>query len=294
MRFAIGFAVNFFAPGVKTKRRAMTILLVIAVLAAAAWLSARRFERSRLFFPQREYEMTPADLNLPFREVSFPASDGETIHGWWVPAEVGRGVLLYCHGNGGNVSTNLANVGVFHDLGLSVFIFDYRGYGKSTGRPSEEGTYRDARAAYGYLTGPLGAVPERTVIYGMSLGGAVAIQLAGEAKAAGLICEATFTSVEEMARRFYPYLPARIMVFDEYDSLAKIGGLALPKLFLHAPEDELVPFEMGRKLFAAAAPPKDFLEIRGTHGEGAQLTGPAYAEGIDSFLRKILPAEKKP
>jgi hypothetical protein len=273
-------------------RKIMIILILVAILGAALWLYARRFERSHLYFPERAYETTPSDLGLSFREISFPTSDGETITGWWLPAQSARGALLYCHGNGGNVSTNLVNARVFHDLGLSVLLFDYRGYGKSSGRPSEEGTYRDARAAFSQLTGALGIPPEQIVIYGMSLGGAVAIELAADVPAAGLICEATFTSVLDMARRLYPGLPAKILASDKYDSLSKIGRLGLPKLFLHAPEDELVPFAMGRKLFDAATAPKEFLEIRGTHGEGASLTGPAYAAGIDAFLRKILPAKR--
>lgn len=269
----------------------MITFLVLLVLAAALWAYARRFERTHLYFPERAYEMTPADLGLPFREVSFISSDGETITGWWIPAEKARGALLYCHGNGGNVSTNLQNARVFHELHLSVLLFDYRGYGRSSGRPSEEGTYRDGRAAFAHLTGPLGVAPERIVIYGMSLGGAVAIELAGEGAAAGLICESTFTSVRAMARRLYPALPAKFLVVDKYDSLGKVGRLGLPKLFLHAPEDELVPFAMGRELFAAARPPKEFLEIRGEHGEGAAATGPTYAAGIGAFLKKILPGE---
>lgn len=269
----------------------MITLPLLLLLLAALWAYARRFERTHLYFPQRDYEMTPTALGLPFREVSFPSCDGETITGWWIPADKARGALLYCHGNGGNVSTNLENARVFHELHLSVLLFDYRGYGRSSGRPSEEGTYRDGRAAFAHLTGALGFGPERIVIYGMSLGGAVAIELAGEAAAAGLICESTFTSVREMARRLYPALPAKLLVIDEYDSLGKVGRLGLPKLFLHAPEDELVPFAMGRELFAAASAPKEFLEIRGEHGEGAAATGPAYAAGIGAFLKKILPGE---
>lgn len=266
-----------------------TVLLIILVLAAlpALWLLLRTFERHQMYYPTRPLEATPDQAGMEYEDLHLTASDGVRLHGWWVPAEADRGTVLFCHGNAGNISHRLDSVAVFHRLGLNVLIFDYRGFGHSEGTPDEEGTYRDAEAAYRYLREERGIGPDRIVIFGRSLGGAVAIELAGRVEAAGLIGESTFTSTVEMGKLIYPFLPIRLMVRNRYDSLSKVGNLKLPALFIHSPDDELVPFDHGRRLYLAAAAPKEFLSLRGGHGDGFLVTGPAYPEGIDSFLRNI-------
>ncbi len=266
-----------------------TVLLIILVLASlpALWLLLRKFEQHQIYYPTRPLEATPEQAGMEYEDVHLTAGDGVRLHGWWVPAGAARGTVLFCHGNAGNISHRLESIAVFHRLGLNVLIFDYRGFGHSEGTPDEEGTYRDAEAAYRHLREERGIDPDRIVFFGRSLGGAVAIELAGRVDAAGLIGESTFTSTVEMGKLIYPFLPIRLMVRNRYDSLAKVGDLSLPVLFIHSPDDELVPFEHGRRLYRAATEPKEFLAIRGGHGDGFLVSGPIYAEGIDSFLKKI-------
>ncbi len=267
-----------------------TILIICLVLAALLIirLLVRKFERHQMYYPIRDLEATPDLAGMDYQEVETAAEDGVRIHGWWIPAAAGRATVLFCHGNAGNISHRLESVAVFHRLGLNVLIFDYRGFGRSEGSPDEEGTYLDAAAAYRLLREERGIDPERTIIFGRSLGGAVAIELARRTEAAALIVESTFTSAADMGKLIYPFLPIRLLIRNRYDSLAKVGGLDLPVLVIHSPDDELVPFEMGERLFrAAAGEPKEFFPISGGHGDGFLVTGEAYSKGIDSFLKKI-------
>lgn len=270
-------------------------VVILALLGLLLWWLARRFERSQIYYPQSFLEANPLDLGLKYQEVYFTASDGVRLHGWWIPAEPTRATLIFCHGNAGNISHRLDSIRVFNSLGLNVIIFDYRGYGKSSGKPSETGTYLDAEAAYDCVSERFQVPPDKIVIFGRSLGGAVAVQLAREREAAALICEASFTSMRDLAKTLYPYLPVGTLVFDEYDSISKVGNIKIPKLFIHSSTDDLVPFEQGRKLYEAAASPKEFLEIRGSHGEGFLESEKEYREGLNAFLRRYLPpAEKEP
>jgi uncharacterized protein len=266
-----------------------TILVIILILAAlpAVWFLLRKFEQHQMYAPLSELEATPAEAGMAYEDVFLTAADGVRLHGWWVPAERDRGAVLFCHGNAGNISHRLESIAVFRRLGLNVLIFDYRGYGRSGGSPDEEGTYRDAEAAYRYLREERGINPGRIVIFGRSLGGAMAIELARRVEAAALVCESTFTSAAEMGKLIYPSLPVGLIIRNKYDSLSKVSALTLPVLFIHSPEDELVPFAHGEALFRAAPEPKEFLRIAGGHGDGFLATGPYYQEGLDSFLKKI-------
>lgn len=256
-----------------------------------AWWLIFSFERRQVYQPSREIEGSPADIGLDYEELFLRDSGEEMIHGWFIPSEKSRATLLFCHGNAGNISHRLESIAVFNRIGLDVCIFDYRGYGKSSGSPSEEGTYRDGRLFYDYLKASRGIPAEGIIIFGRSLGSAVAVQLAGRVKAAALICESAFTSAVDLGKLLFPHLPARLLVFDRYDSSSRVGSLDIPKLFIHSREDDLVPFEMGRELFEAAAPPKEFLAIRGGHGDGFLETGAAYQRGIESFLDRYLPGD---
>ena len=239
-----------------------------------------------LYFPFKDMQATPAVIRLPFEEVSLTTSDSEKITAWWIPAQHERGVLLFCHGNAGNISHRLDSIDIFNRLGLSVLIFDYRGYGKSTGRPSEDGTYRDAEAAWRYLVEVRKKKPEKIILFGESLGGAVAAEIASRHSAGGLILMSSFTSIPELAGRLYPFLPVKLLSKFRYSTIDKIGAITAPKLIIHSPEDEIVPYHHGRKLFERANEPKEFLEISGGHNEGFLISADRYAAGIRAFLAR--------
>jgi len=268
----------------------MKIVVITALIIIGgflAWLLIRRFERSVIYYPDPDLEVSPSAIGLAYEDVTLTASDGVRIHGWWIPAGNSRGTILFCHGNAGNIGHRLESIRIFHQLDLNVFIFDYRGYGKSNGSPSEEGTYRDAAAAYDYLREYREISPGKIIIFGRSLGGAVTIELAGEKEACALICESTFTSAVDMGKLIFPYLPADLLVFDRYDSISKVGELSLPKLFIHSREDEIIPFKHGERLYRAASHPKEFLEIRGGHNEGFLESEEVYLKAIGDFLKNV-------
>jgi fermentation-respiration switch protein FrsA (DUF1100 family) len=191
---------------------------------------------------------------------------------------------VYNHGNAGNISNRLPKAEIFQSLGLGVLLYDYRGYGKSEGTPSERGTYADAAAAYRWLTEVKKIPPEKVVMYGESLGCAVALETALQEKSRALILESPFTSTVDMAKEIFPFLPARLMVTFKYDNAAKIGALKEPLLVLHSKDDDIVPFRMGRALFEAAPEPKRFQELKGSHDEGYLDSGDAYPRAIRDFL----------
>jgi len=210
------------------------LVLGTAVAALAAISAyARYLEKVSVFFPEKEVLCTPRDIGLEFRDLVISSVKGEKINAWFIPASQARYTVLLCHGNAGNLSTRLEKIRLLHSLGLSILIFDYQGYGKSTGTPSEAGVYKDVYAAYRYLKEELKVPASEILIYGESLGGAVAVDLAGTAEAAGLILESTFSSATEMARRIYPFVP--VFVFSiKFDSLSKIGGIRAPSFLFIA------------------------------------------------------------
>ena len=241
-----------------------------------------------LYFPTRDIETTPAAIGLAFEELKLRTSDGVAIAAWHIPAPDARAVLLFCHGNGGNISHRLDSIKIFHDLGLSVLIFDYRGYGKSEGVPSERGTYLDAEAAWDYIVNEKRIDPSRIVIFGRSLGSAVAAELALRKKAGALIIESGFTSIPDIGRTYYPYMPVSLITRFHYATIDKVSRLALPKLIIHSPDDEIIPYEQGVRLYEKAAGPKEFLKLQGSHNEGFLMSGPFYSNGIEQFIRKYL------
>jgi fermentation-respiration switch protein FrsA (DUF1100 family) len=248
------------------------------------WLGLRWFERINLFHPSRSLEADPGALGLAFEDLRLAAADGTSLHAWFVPLEPDSPAVVFCHGNAGNISHRLDKLMLLRRAGASVLLFDYRGYGRSSGRPDESGTYLDAEAAYRWLAEQKKVPSGRIVIHGESLGGAVAMELALRRRAAGLILESTFTSVVEMCRHFFPFLPAGLVVRFRYDTLSKIPKLSCPLLVMHSPDDDIVPFAMGRRLFEAAPRPKGFFEMRGGHNDGFLDTGPAYERAVADFL----------
>jgi fermentation-respiration switch protein FrsA (DUF1100 family) len=263
------------------------VLVTLGVYIAVAILMLLLQSRF-VYFPTRDIEVTPADAGLAYEDISMDTSDGVTLNGWFVGAEHSRGVILFCHGNGGNISHRLQSIEIFNGLGLSVFIFDYRGYGRSKGTPSESGTYRDAEAAWHYLVNVRGVSPADIVIFGRSLGGAVGARLARERESAALIVESAFTSVEDLGAEIYPYLPVRLLSRFHYRTVEYLARVRCPVLVIHSRDDELVPHRHGQRLFQAANKPKQFLEISGGHDDGFSVSGEYYRSEIDIFLSPYL------
>ena len=261
------------------------ILLLICSLFIFAYF--RYFERKSIYFPTKTIEFTPRDVGLRYEDLFFVTDDEVRLNGWFVPAESARGSLLFCHGNAGNISHRVEIIKIFNELRLNVFIFDYRGYGKSQGSPSEKGFYKDVRAAYEYLLSRKDINRDTIVIYGKSIGANVATDLASKVKAAALISESGFSSAYDMGRRLFPYLPVKWMMTIKYDAVAKIKDITIPKLIIHSRDDEIVPFNLGEKLFKAAAEPKEFYVMRGGHNEAVFMARKEYSDKIDDFLTHI-------
>jgi len=239
---------------------------------------------SLLYFPSREIHETPAAVGLAFRDLAIETGDGERLHAWWIPTgSPSLGHVLLCHGNAGNIGDRVPHAELLSAAGFDVLLFDYRGYGRSTGRPDERGTYRDARAARGALLHQPDVDASRILYLGESLGGAVALDLALEHPPRGLVLQSTFTGVRDMARLHYRLVP-RALVPDAYSSLGRIRGLRAPLLILHGERDEIVPPSHGRALLEAAPEPKRmhvFPDVG--HNDFVPLAGPAYAEVIASW-----------
>lgn len=242
--------------------------------------------QDKFIFPaSRSVFRDPSHYGWEFEEVWLDIGAGERSHAWWIPVKDERGVCLFSHGNGGNIAGRLESVGALHKLGLSTLVYDYGGYGKSSGSPSEERVYADVRAAWNYLTVTRGIPPERIILFGRSLGGAPSAQLATEVKPAGLVLESTFTSLPAAAQEAMPWLPARWLTRHKFNTLAKIPEVACPVLVVHAPEDRTVRFHHGQEIFAAAKEPKQWLEIHGDHNAGfiqsQDLIHAAWEEFLD-------------
>jgi fermentation-respiration switch protein FrsA (DUF1100 family) len=252
-----------------TAQRAFRYLISALMLAATLFSPCRTeaaLEQRYVYFPDRVLLATPAAVGLPFEEARFTAADGVRLHGWYLPGEAGRPLVLFCHGNAGNISHRLESLRLLHELGLAVFIFDYRGYGQSESTPSETGTYADARGALAWL-GQRGWRPSQMIYFGESLGAAVAVQMALETPPAALVLEAPFTSLSAMGWHHYPllYLLLGWALEARYDNLAKIGRIHAPLLIIQGEADSIVPPAMARRLFAAANGPKTLRLIPGAN-----------------------------
>lgn len=267
-------------------------VLILAGLAICYLLLVAYFytkQGSFLYFPSKELEATPRNIELDYQDIVLRTKDGVDISAWLVPAEQTKGIVIFCHGNAGNISHRLDSIRIFHNLDLGVLIFDYRGYGRSGGSPGEEGTYLDAEAAWDYLVNVLHVSPQRIVIFGRSLGSAVAAELAIRRQAGALIMESGFTSVPALGRKFFPYMPVAIISRYHYESINKVDKINIPKLFVHSPDDEVVPYEQGVALFERASGPKEFLRIAGGHNEGFMVSGMLYIDGLRAFIHRYLP-----
>lgn len=247
-------------------------------------------EQSMVYYPEKDLAGDPSRAGLAFEDVQLRTEDGLSLHGWWVPRDDDRGTVLFLHGNAGNISHRLHRLALFHDLGVSTFIGDYRGYGRSEGKPSETGLYRDADAMYRHLREERGIPPERIVIFGKSLGGAVATDLAAREEAAGLILESAFTSLPDMAKEVVPLVPGKLLVRSRYDNLGKISTLKMPILIIHGDQDRVVPYEMGERLLDAAPQGTRFFPVPGAdHNDVLDMGGRIYPERLETFLSRVIP-----
>jgi len=267
------------------------ILLVLAGVYALVCVAFWLFQARLLYYPGPPPATTPASANLEHRELLVDTPDGARLHAWLIQPRdnaTPRGVVLLSHGNGGSIDLRLGHAEVFADMGLATLLYDYRGYGASTGRTDEEGTYVDAVTLHDHLTRVEGFEPLRIVAFGESLGGAVAIELARRREVAAVVVEDSFTSIPDVGAKFYPWLPIRLLSRARYDSLSKVGGLRAPILVIHSPDDELVPFEHGERLFAAAAGRKQFLRTEGGHNAGGFQRRAAWIAEVRAFLESAL------
>lgn len=242
------------------------------------------FENSLTYFPAKYPVGNWQPAGLEFEDAWFTADDGTKLHGWYVPVEEPTAVVLFCHGNAGNITGRL-DVMQFSQqrLNASLLMFDYRGYGRSEGSPHEQGVLMDARAARQWLAEKSGLPEQEIVLWGESIGGAVAVDLAASEGAGGLILEDTFTSLPAVAAYHYPWLPVRLLMRGRFDSLAKIGNYHGPLLMIHGDADTIVPYHFGQQLFAAANEPKRFVTEPG-HDHNDARSRAAWA-AIEDFFR---------
>ena len=268
------------------------IMLPLALLYGCVVGGVFFFQSSLIYYPHigREMVATPRTYGLDYEELEIVTEDGEKLAAWWVAVPQARGTVLILHGNAGNISHRIEYLRMFHRLGYASLIVDYRGYGRSTGSPSEEGTYRDAFAAWRHLTEQRGISARDIVLFGESLGGAVASWLAARHAPRALVLASTFTSVPDLGAQIYWFLPVRLLSRFEYDTLANLARISAPVLVAHSREDEIVPFSHGERLFDAAGQPKQFLVLSGGHNEGFIFTRAEWIRGLADFLDRHAPA----
>ena len=269
----------------------VVVFLAYTILAMALYFMQSSF----LYSPVRPIHYNPADINLPFENVVFETNDRLKLTAWFIPAENARFTVLFCHGNGGNMTHRLDTINILNELGLNCLIFDYRGYGASEGKPSETGTYRDVEAAYKWLTKKKKISPENIILFGRSLGGSIAAYLATKVEARALIIESSFTSYIDIGKKFYPYMPVRLAARFSYPTIDYVRSVHMPVLIIHSRNDEVIPFEFGLMLYAAANEPKEFIEISGSHNDGFLFSGQIYRNAWSNwidFLKDYKPVAK--
>ena len=257
----------------------------IAILIFIAFIIGyvKYIEKKGIFYPIKEIEYTPLQAGFQYEDIYFTAADGVRLNGWFIPYENSRGTLLFAHGNAGNISHRLEKITFLRRSRLDIFIIDYRGYGRSAGTPSEKGLYLDVRGGYDYLVKQRGISPDKIILYGESIGAAVVIHLAARQKVGALIAESAFSCGRDMAKTIYPFLPAWFFS-DSFDCLSRIREVSAPKLFIHSKNDEIVPYRLARKLYEAAAEPKQFAELTGGHNTAYRDAEEKYTSSVVSFV----------
>ncbi len=265
--------------------RIIFIGLRIALILGLLLVYIRYIESRNLFRPSSDIEALPKDIGLDFEDVYFKTDHNIVLNGWFIPYANATKTVVFCHGNAGNISHRLEKIKVMHDAGFNVFIFDYKSYGKSKGKSSEKGLYYDAESALNYLLSK-GIAEKDIVSYGESLGGVVAVALAYKHKLSGLIVDSSFTSGKDMAKLIYPFFPSWIFSVN-LDSMNKVKFVVCPKLFMHSVEDEIIPYELGRRLFNNASEPKEFAQLHGGHNSCFWESQKTWADKVTEFLKGL-------
>lgn len=265
----------------------MKILLIALVSIVGFFVALRLLENRMVFFPYKYPQgfWQPSAFGLEVKDCFFEASDGTKLHGWFLKKEGANQTLLWCHGNAGNISDRLDNLARLSKLPINIFLFDYRGYGRSEGTPTESGVYLDALAAYDYVVGEHSVAADSLVIFGRSLGGAVAVELAVNRPCRKLILESTFASARDMAKEMFGVIPVHLSMKSRFDSVEKIRQIKMPLLMIHGRRDQVVPFELGKRLYDVANMPKSFYEIaEADHNDTYVVGGQAYINRLAEFL----------
>ena len=271
------------------------ILIVYIAFGLLVYLRQGHF----VFVPSKSVSNTPAYLKIPFQEVTLRTTDNESIAAWFIPCDStseftgGKGAenaptVLFCHGNAGNIGDRLESIATFHGMGLNVLIFDYHGYGNSTGKPTEKNTYRGGEAAWNYLVGEKRVSPGRIILFGRSLGGGIASWLAEKHNPAILIMESTFSSAPDMAAQMFPFLPSRLVCQFKYDTRARMRHITCPLIVSHSKEDKTIPFSQAERIFEAANEPKTFIELHGPHNAGGIDVEPDFRKTTRDYIRTYI------
>lgn len=272
---------------IKRINRLMTSLLFILCGVYFGILILLFLMQSKLvYFPSKEIVCTPADIRLQYEDITMKTSDGLNLNAWYIPAKSQVGTVLFCHGNGGNISYSLDVAETLNKLNLNVLIFDYRGYGKSEGSPTENGTYTDAETAYQWLLKDKNIPENSIIVMGRSLGAAIAANLAKNHSPRILILESGFSSTPDVAAKQYPIFPVRLLCRYKYKTAEYVKDIKCPLLVVHSTEDEIIPYANGKRIFNSAKEPKEFLVIKGSHNEGYSDSGDSYVNGLRNFIEK--------
>lgn len=241
-----------------------------------------------IYLPHRVVWRCPTDAGLPHEEVFLTTSDGVRLHAWFIPHRDNLGTVLFFHGNAGNIAHRIDTAAMLWEWGLNTLLIDYRGFGNSGGKPSARGTSRDAEAAWKFLVNEKGISPEKIILFGRSLGSAVAADLATRVQPGGVVLESGFTSLPDIGAKMYPWLPVRLLSRNRYPTLKQVPRFSCPVLVAHSRDDELIPFSHAERIFQAAPEPKFFFEMTGSHNEGVSTTGMPYEQAIKSFILEAL------
>jgi len=264
-----------------------TITLLVLLTVLVAWILGG-FQRQVIFPASKQIAMTPEDYAWEYEDVVLSVGQHKTT-GWYLPVKNPRGAVLFSHGNAGNISHRLDSIKVFRDMGFDVMIYDYGGYGKSTGKSSEKRCYADIRGVWRYLTEDRAIAPENIVLFGRSLGGGVVAELAAEVTPGAIIMESSFTSAVDVGREVFPFLPVKLILRHKFNAGEKMGSFSAPILIIHSPDDDIIPYHHGKELYELAPEPKAFLEIEGDHNGGWLDSGRKYTDGLRKFLETIFP-----
>ena len=269
----------------------LKIVLLIFCIVVAYAMFLISCEKKIIYYPYKypSGNWDARSLGVKVEDVFFKSTDGVSLHGWYVPTEGSQATLLWFHGNAGNITHRIENILFLKPLKLNIFIFDYRGYGRSQGKPDELGLYKDSLAAYDYLIKEKKESVNTLFLFGRSLGGVCAVKVASQRPAAGLILESTFTSAQDMAKNMFPILPLGQFIKSRFNAIKTIATVRIPKLFLHGTDDEIVPYLLGRRLYDAAPQPKYFYDIQGSrHNDTYIMGGEPYIDRIGQFLTETL------